>query len=209
MNKTRSVFAILGFTAALALMQPAAAQQPRSLGLEPPPPPPRMVFYVAGSLGHSNSKEDTCSNAAAGFTCDRRDTNYGVQMGLDFNRFVAVEVGYRNLGKIQEQTDGAGQTAEVNARVIEGVGVLALPIERISPYLKAGVYRAKTQLKSNFLTEADTTNTQATLGAGIRWDIFDHFAVRLEYQRYNNLGSAAIGFRGDVDTYSLGAVFRF
>jgi OmpA-OmpF porin, OOP family len=204
MKTTHTV--LLGFAAAMMLTQGAQAQTPRG-GVQPPPAPVRTVFYVGGSLGHTTSKEDTCSSAA--FSCDRRDTNFGVQAGLDFNRFVAVEVGYRNLGKIQEQNSGAGQTAEVTTRLIEGVGILALPVDRISVYVKGGLYRAKTQLKSNFLTEADTTNTQGTLGAGIRWDVFDHFGVRLEYQRYNNLGSAAIGFRGDVDTYSLGAVFRF
>lgn len=203
MKKTSSAFVILGFAAAVMLGQPAVAQVKRGA----PEAPARTIFYLGGSLGHSTSKQETCSGAA--LPCDRRDTNWGMQMGVDFNRFVAVEVGYRNLGKVIEQSDGATRTAEVRAKAFEAVGIAALPVQKVSVYLKGGAYRAKSQLKSTFLTEADTTNTNWTMGAGVRYDMFEHFGVRLEYQRYNNLGSVAVGFRGDVDTYSLGAVIRF
>jgi OmpA-OmpF porin, OOP family len=197
---------LLAFAATMMLTQGAQAQTPRG-GVQPPPPPSRTVFYIGGSLGHTSSKEDTCSGVS--IPCDRRDTNWGVQMGVDFNRFVAVEVAYRNLGKLQEQNDNAGQTAEVRAKAVELTGIIGLPVEKITVYVKGGAYRAKSQLTSTFLTEADTTNTNWTMGAGVRYDVFEHLGVRLEYQRYNNLGSAAVGFRGDADTFSLGAVLRF
>jgi opacity protein-like surface antigen len=197
---------LLGFAATMMLTQGAQAQTPRG-GVQPPPPPARTVFYVGGSLGHTSSKEDTCSGVT--IPCDRRDTNWGVQMGVDFNRFIAAEVAYRNLGKIQEQNDNAGRTAEVRAKALEAVVIAGLPVEKVTVYVKGGAYRAKSQLKSTFLTEADTTNTNWTMGAGVRYDVFQHLGLRLEYQRYNNLGSGAVGFRGDADTLSLGAVIRF
>ena len=204
MKTTHSM--LLGFAAAMVLTQGAEAQTSRS-GVQPPPPPARTIFYIGGSLGHTTSKEDTCSGAA--FACDRRDTNWGVQMGVDFNRFVAAEVAYRNLGKLQEQNDGAGQSSEVRAKAVELTAIAGLPVEKVTVYVKGGAYRAKSQRTSTFLAEGDTTNTNWTMGAGVRYDIFQHLGVRLEYQRYNNLGSAVVGFRGDADTFSLGVVLRF
>ena len=190
MKKSKAALVVLGFAAA-ACAFPAAAQD--------------GGVYLGGSLGTATSK-DGCSSAS--LPCDRSGTSWGVQAGYQFSRSLAAEVGYRNLGKISEQT-GGGMSAEVKSRLGEALLIAGLPIERLAIYGKGGIYRAKSTLRSDFLTEGNNSNVGWTLGAGLSYDITRHLAVRLELQRYNDLHVDVAGFRSDVDVTSLGGVFRF
>ncbi|OAI50780.1 hypothetical protein AYO46_09390 [Betaproteobacteria bacterium SCGC AG-212-J23] len=94
-------------------------------------------------------------------------------------------------------------------RAVDAVVIGALPIQNFSLYLKAGAYRAKTDLTSSYLPEGSNKNNQWTYGGGIRWDIFKHLALRAEIQRFNNVGGGAVGFRADVRTYTGGVLLTF
>jgi hypothetical protein len=167
----------------------------------------RAVFYVGGSLGHSVAKEEACSGAT--MPCDRRDTNWGVQAGLDFNRYIGVEGGYRSLGRVQQQDDLAGNNSQVKVTLSELVLVGSLPVDRLVIYGKFGGYHAKSVLTTTTGSNASATNNQWTAGVGFGYDVFKHLRIRAEYQRYNSVGRSTVGLRSDVETYSLGAVVRF
>ena len=51
--------------------------------------------------------------------------------------------------------------------------------------------------------------TQWTYGAGASWDVFTHAGLRVEWQRFNNVGGQEVGLRTDVDLMSLGAYIKF
>jgi opacity protein-like surface antigen len=191
MKKSKSALVILGFAAATAVCVQAAAQD--------------SGVYLGGSAGTATGK-DSC-NGAISLPCNRSGTSWGVHAGYQA-RFLGLEIGYRNLGKISNQ-NGGGMNAEVKSKLGEALLVAGLPIERLTVYGKGGIYRAKSTLKSNFVPEGSSTRAGWTLGAGLSYDITRHLAVRLEYQRYNDLGGDAVGFRSDVDVTTLGAIVRF
>jgi len=193
MKKSKSVLAILGFAAATAVCVPAAAQD---------------SVYLGGSLGTATAK-DSCSSAVLA-SCDRSGTSWGVHAGY-FGRFFGAEIGYRNLGVISEQ-NGGGVHAEVKTRLGEALLVAGLPVERLRVYGKGGIYRAKSILKSTDTTiipEGSASRSGWTLGAGLSYEIIRHLDLRLEYQRYNDLGGDGVGFRTDVDNTTLGLSLRF
>jgi len=195
MKKSKSVLVILGF-AATAVCAQAAAQD--------------TGVYLGGSAGGSYAKNG-CTGAAAysaSVPCDSSGTTWGVHAGYQA-QYLGFEIGYRNLGTISEQNGGVGQHAEVKSRLGEALLVAGLPVERLRVYGKGGIYRAKSTLKSDFLTEGSSTRAGWTLGAGLSYDITRHLVVRLEYQRYNDLGGDAVGFRTDVDVKTLGVSLRF
>jgi OOP family OmpA-OmpF porin len=165
-------------------------------------------FYVGGSIGKGTAKT-ACSSAV--FECDNKDQTWALSAGVMFNANWGLEGGYRNLGRIATQLDpaGSGANAEVKSRVGEIVGVGAFPIQKFAIFGKFGVYRAKTDLTSNFATEGSSRNNNFTFGVGVSYDVLRHLSLRLETQRYNNLGGADVGFRTDVDTLSLGAFLKF
>jgi len=191
MKKSKSALVILGFAAATAVCVEAVAQD--------------RGIYLGGSVGTATAK-DACSSAS--LRCDSSYTSWGLQAGFQFDRILAAEIGYRNLGKISEQT-GGGMSAEVTSHLGEALLVPGLPIERVTVYGKGGMYYANSKLKSDFLADGRSWNIGWTLGAGLRYDFSRRFAARLEWQKYNNLGGDAVGFRSDVEVVSLGGVIRF
>ncbi|MEA3194356.1 MAG: OmpA-OmpF porin, family [Betaproteobacteria bacterium] len=189
MNKSKFaalVFAVTG----VAATAPAAAQS----------------FYVGGSIGNNEAHQDACNGLSG---CDRSDTTWSGNVGYMFTPNWGVELAYRDFGKVVEADDGVGNTAKWKTRSGEAVLVAALPIEKFSLYGKVGGYRAKTDLTSNYLTEGSSKNTQWTYGVGVRYDVMRHLGLRAEWQRYNNVGGSAIGFRADVNVISGGVVFAF
>lgn len=192
MKKSKAALVILGFAASAAVCAQAAAQDSGGV-------------YLGGSLGTATAK-DSCSSAVLP-SCDRSGTSWGVHAGY-LGRFLGAEIGYRNLGVISEQ-NGSGMHAEVKARLGEALLIAGLPIERLRVYGKGGVYRARSTLKSDFLAEGSSSRGGWTLGAGLSYEIVRHLDVRLEYQRYNDLGGEGVGFRTDVDVATLGLSFRF
>ncbi len=195
MKKSKSALVILGFAAATAVCVQAAAQG--------------TGVYLGGSAGGSYAKNG-CTGVAgygAGVPCDNSGTTWGVHAGYQA-QYLGFEIGYRNLGTISEQ-NGVGQHAEVKSRLGEALLVAGLPVERLRVYGKGGIYRAKSTLKSDILPEGSSSRGGWTLGAGLSYEIIRHLHVRLEYQRYNDLGGDAVGFRTDVDVTTLGLTLRF
>lgn len=166
-------------------------------------------FYLGGSLGRAEAKEDACS--ITGFTCDRKgEMAWAGFAGLMVNKHFGIEGAYHNLGKIVEQADATGQRAWVKTRLGELVAVVAYPIQKFAIYGKGGGYYAKSTQTGSFVPpETVSTTKQWTYGAGVSWDVLTHAGLRLEWQRYNNLGGQEIGFRTDVELMSLGAYIKF
>lgn len=191
MNKSKFA-AFLVSLAGLAATLPAAAQS---------------SFYVGGSIGNSEIQEDACRGAQ--FGCDRSDTNWSGNVGMMFNPNWGVELAYRDFGKIVEQDNGDGTSANWKTKAGEIVIVGALPINKLIIYGKFGAYYAKTKLESNYLAEGESKNKQWTGGLGVGYDLFRHVRIRAEWQRYNNLGGNEVGIRGDVNVVSGGIVFIF
>src|SRR5258706_6348141 len=189
------------FVAALAASAPALAEG--------------GGFYLGGSLGKAESKEDACfltPAGAAATTCDRKgEVAWAAFAGVMANKYFGVEGGYHNLGKIVEVANAAtGDRAWVRSHIAELVGFAALPIRSTALYVKGGGYYAKSSQTGSFIpSETKSTNKQWTYGVGASWDVFRHAGVRAEWQRFNNVGGPEIGFRTDVDLMSLGAYFKF
>jgi hypothetical protein len=197
MNKSNFV-ALFVVLLGLASATPAAAQR---------------SFYFGGSIGNSEAHEDACQGAQ--FGCDRSDTNYAGHVGFMFSPNWGIEVTGRNLGKIIEQNNGDGTTAEWKSKAVDAVVVAAVPFsqiglgDRFAVYGKAGGYYAKTKLESNYLANSEKSNRQWTYGVGVSFDVFKWLRLRAEWQRYNNLGANDVGVRADVNVMSGGAVIVF
>ena len=167
-------------------------------------------FYAGGHIGQSNFRSSCDGIAGPGVTCDDEDTAWKVLGGYQFNRNLAAEVGYADLGEVSAR--GPGGTAGAEASALELVGVGMLPLgERFSLYGKAGIYRGEVdgRVDTFALTGgASETNNDITYGVGARFDLTQRVALRAEWQRYPEIGGPDTG-EDDIDVLSLGALFRF
>jgi OmpA-OmpF porin, OOP family len=191
MSKARKGLAILGVASAMAFAGPALAQD--------------AGWYVGATLGQSKSK-DACEDVP---DCDDKDTAWRILGGYQFNKNLAVELGYTDVG---EASASAGPfTASIEVAIWELVAVGSWPFTpNFSAYGKLGMYRGDTELTTNApgISNESESNTDLTYGIGVRWDFTKNLGLRAEYQVYSDVGGGNIG-EGDVDVISIGVIWKF
>jgi len=159
---------------------------------------------------------------------DDSDIGWGLQVGYRFNRYIAAEVGYVDLGEALYEAimtvDDGTEIFPVEASVrFKSSGPTAavlgiLPVgERFDAHAKAGVYIADTRLRSRLRDvefaenvvhdETKAGETEFFFGVGGAWNISDSYSLRVEYQRYLDLGDDDTG-EGDADIVGVSVLFR-
>lgn len=159
---------------------------------------------------------------------DDSDIGWGLQVGYRFNRYIAAEVGYVDLGEALYEAiltvDDGVETfpVEASARFVSSGPTAAvlgiLPIgERFDVHARAGVYLADTRLRSRVRdiefadniahNEIDAGEQEVFVGLGGAWNINDSYSLRFEYQRFLDVGDDDSG-EGDVDLFALSLLFR-
>lgn len=179
-------------SAAAALVALAAASAP-ALSQE-------AGWYAGLGIGQSEFKEG-CGIAALG--CDDKDTAYSVFGGYQFNANLGAELGYTDLG---EATAGG---ASVGAKGFELTGVGTLPInQQFAVYGKLGFYRWDVDASAPGASFSET-GTDPTFGVGVKYDLTRNFALRAQWQRYQDLGNSATTGTSDADVIGINGVLKF
>ena len=196
----KTVISSLVLAVALAFTGPAFAQD--------------TGFYVGGALGQSSFDVD-CTGTTS---CDDKDSSWKIFGGYQFNKHLALEFGYADLGETTASVPVPPFTVNLalEATVWDLVAVGSLPIaDRFSIFGKIGLYRADTDLNGTIsglgsVSESDS-NTDLTFGIGARYDFTRNLGVRLEWQRYQDLGGEFFGVtaESDVDVMSVAVIWKF
>lgn len=185
-------------------------------------------WYVGANVGQSRAKIDddriTSSLLGRGFSGisiadDDRDTGYKLFGGYKFNKNVAVEGGYFDLGKFGYAAS-MNPSATLNGSIklkglnLDLVGMLPIT-EKFSAFGRAGVNYA--QAKGAFTgTESSVyapnsnpskRDTNYKLGLGLQYALTESLAMRAEVERYRI--NDAVGNKGDIDLVSVGLVYQF
>jgi len=197
-SKAFAAIAVLGVGAPTGFSASALAQ-----AQEP-------AWYLGASVGHAKWNT-TCGNS--GVSCDEKDTAWKLFFGYQFNRYLAAEGAYADLGKATSRSSSATGEAKSSAWELVGVGSYAIGAPGFVPYAKLGFYRARTDgsvasTSGNVSLSESEANTDWTAGLGVRYDFRRDLAVRAEWQHYNSVGGDDIA-DSDIDTFSLGVLYKF
>lgn len=134
-------------------------------------------WYFGASMGQAEF-----GDCPAASSCDPRDPAYKVYAGYRFNRHIALEAGYTDLGKSTVVTSGA--IAEEKPRGAAGHFVAAWPLaERFSILGRVGLIYGDTKVTGGGAIRNDK-GTRLAWGAGAHYDISRQFAVRVEWERF-------------------------
>jgi OOP family OmpA-OmpF porin len=184
-------------------------------------------WYLGGNIGQTRADIDEQRIADSllqnGFSNtlvkdDSIDAGYKLFGGYQFNRYLALEGGYFNLGEFNftSTTQPAGTfngSLEAHGINIDLVGTLPIT-EKFSAFGRAGVTYAQTKDAFNgtgavhvFSPTAKERDTNFKVGAGLQYAFNDNWAMRLEAERYRI--NDAVGHTGDIDLLSVGLVYRF
>jgi OOP family OmpA-OmpF porin len=182
-------------------------------------------FYGGLSVGRSQAKIDeariTASLLGGGLsttamTRDERDTGYKLFGGYQFNRHVALEGGYFNLGRFGFQSTTV-PTGTLNGQIkLQGLNldlVGTLPIAgRLSALGRVGGQYADARDRFSGTGAVSVLNPNPSkrafnykFGAGLQYEVTSSLLIRGEAERYRI--NDAVGNHGDVNLYSVSLVF--
>ena len=184
-------------------------------------------WYAGANIGQSRAKIDdaritaqmlVAPTTAVSIIDDNRDTSYKLFGGYRYNKNVAVEAGYFDLGQFgfTATTAPAGTlTGKIKLKGLNLDAVGTLPLtEKFSALGRLGLNYAQTRDSFIGTGAATVLNPNPSknqinykLGAGLQYDFTPSLGMRVEAERYRI--NDAVGNRGDIDMYSLGLVYRF
>jgi OmpA-OmpF porin, OOP family len=176
------------------------------LGAAPPALSQDANWYVG--LGAGRLKADECAPAPA--ACDDNDTVWKLFGGYQLNRFLGYELALSDMGERSATLAGIG-AVRARFRFFEMALTGTLPLgERFAAYGKAGIFMwdVDYDLPPGFNGSADSHGNDYTFALGVKYHFTRSFALRLEWQRYNDVGDAATG-RFNADTFGVGALVSF
>ena len=165
------------------------------------------------------------SFVASSSDVDDSDT-FTALIGYRVGKHFAAEAAYADLGTLDYRTSGtvntgvptvvaipANPTIEVSAKgtALSALGILPVG-QRWDVFGRAGVFFADTKTKFGLATPFTVTasafpasSTDSVLGIGAEINAGDHLSVRLEYQRFVDVGKET---EVDVDVVGLTVLFR-
>jgi len=172
-------------------------------------------WYVGGSLGAATGL-DLCTAVTPGFnttpgTCDDSEFAAKVFGGYKFNKYLGAEGALVYLGTADASGTylGVPTTVDVYAGGLELAGVGTIPItDRFGVLGKAGVLFWGITSETGIGFDRDDNGASLAIGAGLKYDITDHVGVRIEWERFWDVGNSTIG-ESDVDMFTIGGLYRF
>lgn len=185
------------------------------------------LWYMGASTGPTRARIDDArilqslgSSGLSNATLVDQDRDHGAKVfgGYQFNRFVALEGSYFDLGTFgfAASTTPAGTLGgEIRLRGIGLDAVLSAPLtDKFSVFAKVGANYAEARDRfsaSGAVTTpasaADKTELNPKIGIGMQYALTDALSLRAELERYRI--NDAVGSRGDVDHLSVGLVYSW
>lgn len=176
-------------------------------------------------LGFGQSNIELNSTDFDGFTTDETGSAFKIYGGQQFNKNLAVEIGYANLGKATgagtffDSTFGsltASGSYEASALTVAAVGLLPLENSGFSLLGMAGLsvnrIEGKLVVDSGFGSISDSVTKSKTdfyYGVGAKYAINKNFAVRVQYENFGKAGDEEQGTRSKLDLTSLNVEYKF
>jgi opacity protein-like surface antigen len=172
---------VLFFFGAFAL--PAAAQD---LG----------QFYIGGGLGRA-AYDNVCGGAT--FECKDRDTAWNAFAGWQLLRYLAIEAGVGEMGHVTIDASNA----KANAIELDAVGTLPL-LGGFSLIGRIGAFHG--DMHGEGISQRKNA---ATAGLGAQLEPDRNYALRVEWQRYPDMGGGPFIATTNVDVTRVSMLIRF
>jgi len=181
--------------------------------------------YFGVSLGQSKFKSDpgACSDWSGildpGYSCggDDKDSAWKAYAGYEFNRYIAVEVGFAKLGEQSETASGTVSLLPESVRrerkvwAVTGALVGSMAITEafgVNARLGLAYWNEEISTRASDVAGSQTTGgVGPAYGIGLVYGFNRSTAIRIERERFPDVGDKA--HASDVDLVTVGVVYRY
>jgi OmpA-OmpF porin, OOP family len=218
-------FGVLGGQADYEFQQPefvpAAGFLPNP-PLPTPGPRPAPVPFPPGSLVRDVAVVAIFNPLSWPPDADHEAGAWGVVAGYRIFRYAAVELSYLDLGSLERTEQFVfgippitssleiHQELDTSGPAASALGILPIT-DSWEVYARAGVLFADMEATSSIMGSSSsiTFGSDSLLwGAGTQFNWGAHWSVRLDFQRFENVGENNGPGEADIDLLSLGVLFR-
>jgi OOP family OmpA-OmpF porin len=162
----------------------------------------QKYIYFGARAGYTYN-EKSCMDSA--FNCDHTDIGYGIFSGYQFNRSVALELSFNDLGdSIAEypniQLKGKSRETDLALKLSHNLN------DKTQLYAKLGAayWDGKVTGQQPVLEHSDM---RWLLGAGVEYSLSSRWSARFEYQYIHQIGNNEMGF-ANPHLASLGLMWK-
>jgi len=192
-----------------------AAAMASALSLSTPASAGFFDFTLAPLVGANFGQASFDVSCPAASSCDDTDTAWRIFGGLEMNEYISMEVGYTDLGEVKFSGATAGK-AESNGMTIQLVGTYAFN-PSFSLIGRGGMNILDFDVHTTTLDEEDTvvtfdegdTDVAWSLGLGAQYNVNKSVGLRMEWERYFDVGDQHTTGQMDIDLFSAGLVYKF
>ncbi|MFI3245686.1 MAG: OmpA family protein [Ferrimonas sp.] len=140
-------------------------------------------FYVGGGLGNTNW-QGVCPSGGSD-RCDDNDMGYDIYGGYRFNRNIAVELGFTDIGEGNWRSNNAYRNPSVYGVRLAAVATIPLTYG-FSVSGEVGVFGYQAKMDSNTVITKNG-DREAYIGAGINYRIIEHLEVGFRWRHFREL----------------------
>lgn len=180
---------------------------------------PNWIGVSVGNAKFSNgSNIINGSNTLSGITPssgDNSDNAWKIYLGIPFNKYLGMELGYAKLGDqtISGRFSGtsAVSRATSTAYLIDLVGNVDFN-DSFALLGKAGIHRWGVNDDTTKGTVGATNGADGfdfTYGLGVQYNVNKDVGVRMEWDRINKMGHEGTTGKIDADLITIGVIYRF
>ena len=166
--------------------------------------------YVGFSIGQATI-DDACDDInIPGVSCDDSDTSFKIYGGSKVNKNFGFEIAYVDMGQA-ELTDGV-TTIKYEATGFNFSALGIIPVSNnVDIFGKAGLmlWDAEASISAPFNVSEDDNGTDITFGVGINFNASEKFAIRAEFEKFNNVGDEDTTGESSVTVLTVGAIMYF
>jgi opacity protein-like surface antigen len=173
---------------------------------------------VGNSQFSSGSNIINSSNTLSGISPDSTvdsDTAWKIYLGIPFNKYLGLELGYAKLGdqSIRGIFNGnpASSRATSTAYLFDLVGNFEFN-ESFSLLGKLGFHRWGVNddtLKNTINTGNGADGFDATYGLGVQYNVNKDVGLRMEWERIKEMGHEGTTGKIDADLITIGVTYKF
>lgn len=149
---------------------------------------------------------------------DDSGSSWGADIGYQWGRHFAVEVGYVDLGEATYTAAAYGleTSFQSNGPTVGAVGILPLG-DRFELHGRAGVLFARTRITERLVDDNGDVlahngikgnSKDPFLGVGAGWNINPEYTLRVDFRRFLDVGDSDETGEADIDQLYLSIVFR-